>query len=98
MDDDLGPLDTAEDVVPAEGRPKMPIVDEVPACDSAAAVHCARRRQGRMFWRELRECGFLSVPMGKDAGAAFLDHGHGVTDIVKLLRDADTPTARTTRL
>ncbi|MCC6192474.1 MAG: hypothetical protein IT318_25890 [Anaerolineales bacterium] len=80
-------VQTLADILPATTPIRMLIVGKVPAPISVAAGHYFQGRQGRMFWDWLQEYGLLSVPPGKFPDEVLLDHGYGLTDIVKVPRE-----------
>lgn len=77
---------TLADIVPTSGPLKMLIIVKTPAPVSVEAGHYFQGKQGKMFWSKLREYGLLNVPRGRYEDEVLLDHGYGLTDIVKLPR------------
>jgi hypothetical protein len=78
---------TLADVLPESGCLKMLMVAKTPATDSVAAGHYFQGAQGRMLWNRLRDYGLLEVPAGTFEDDVLLNHGYGLTDIVKVPRD-----------
>ena len=66
----------------------MLFVAKVPTPRSVNAGHYFQGRQGQMFWNRLREYGLL-IPTTEFEDDSLLDHGYGLTDIVKVPRDYD---------
>jgi G:T/U-mismatch repair DNA glycosylase len=78
---------TLGDILPAEGPMKMLMIAKTPALASVDAGHYFQGRQGRMFWNRLSDHGLLNVLPPTFEDDALLDHGYGLTDIVKVPRD-----------
>ncbi|HUW11847.1 MAG TPA: uracil-DNA glycosylase family protein [Anaerolineae bacterium] len=74
---------TLQDILPESGPMRMMIIGKTPAPVSVKAGHYLQGRQGRMFWNRLQDYGLLRVPPGKYEDEVLLDHGYGITDIVK---------------
>jgi G:T/U-mismatch repair DNA glycosylase len=77
---------TLSDILPSSGPMKMLIVGKTPALKSVEVGHYFQGQHGTMFWNKLKEYGLLSVPPGKYEDEVLLDHGYGITDIVKVPR------------
>jgi len=78
---------TLADIVPETRPVKMLIVAKTAAPVSVATGHYFQGRQGRMFWNRLKEWNLLDAPTGSFEDDALLDHGYGLTDIVKVPRE-----------
>jgi G:T/U-mismatch repair DNA glycosylase len=77
---------TLSDILPTAGPMKMLIVAKTPAPISVEAGHYFQGRQGRMFWNRLHDYGLLTTPPGAYEDDFLLEHGYGLTDIVKAPR------------
>jgi TDG/mug DNA glycosylase family protein len=77
------PVLTRADIVPERGPLRMLIVGKTPTPSGLAGGHYFQGRQGRMLWRRLAEHGLLEVPAGRFPDEVLLDHGYGITNIVK---------------
>ncbi|SDR62527.1 uracil-DNA glycosylase family protein [Paraburkholderia tuberum] len=77
---------TLRDILPERPGLKVLFVAKTPAPKSVAAGHYFQGRQGRMFWNLLKEHGLFkaTTPFEDDS---LLDHGFGITDIVKVPRE-----------
>jgi mismatch-specific thymine-DNA glycosylase len=80
-------VQTLADILPATGPMKMLIIAKTPAPVSVAAGHYFQGRQGQMFWNRLQDYGLLSVPPDTYPDEVLLDHGYGLTDVVKVPRE-----------
>lgn len=78
---------TLADILPETGPMKMLMVAKTPAPVSVAKGHYFQGRQGRMFWNRLKDWDLLDAPAGSFEDDALLDHGYGLTDIVKVPRE-----------
>ncbi len=74
---------TLQDILPQSGPMRMLIIGKTPAPVSVEAGHYFQGQQGRLFWSRLQEYGLLRVPPGRFEDEVLLDHGYGITDIVK---------------
>lgn len=79
---------TLADVIPSDQPLRMLIVGKAPTPVSVGAGHYFQGRQGRMFWRRLKEYGLLSVPAGDYEDEALALQGFGITNIVKRPHEA----------
>ena len=66
---------------------KMLIIGKCPAPLSVEKGHYFQGRQGRMFWNRLKEHAILQVPPRQFEDDFLIEHGYGITDIVKKPRD-----------
>ena len=86
-------IKTLADILPNKSPIKMLIIGKVPAHISVSAGHYYQGRQGTMFWNKLKDYGLLKYPSGQFEDETLIDHGYGITDIVKIPRDyRDEPT------
>ena len=75
---------------------RMLIIGKRPALVSVEKRYYLQGRQGKMFWKYLSEYGLLNVTVGKYANEEkyedeeLLNHGFGITDIVKVPGEAGT--------
>lgn len=76
---------TLRDILPETPGLKVLFVGKTPAPESVAACHYFQGAQGRMFWNRLKEYGLLK-PTTRYEDDSLLDHGFGITDIVKVPR------------
>ena len=74
---------TLADILPKHGHVRVLLVGKAPTQVSVDAGHYFQGRQGRMFWNRLREHGLLTRRQEAFEDEALLDHGYGMTDIVK---------------
>lgn len=79
------PVQTLRDILPKEPGLRVLFVAKTPAPKSVEAGHYFQGKQGRMFWNRLKEYG-LFVPTTEFEDDSLLDHGFGLTDIVKVPR------------
>src|SRR5207302_1843191 len=77
---------TLADILPNDGSLRMLVVAKTPAPKSVEAGHYFQGKQGQMFWNRLREYGLLRSSPGRFEDEMLLDHGFGLTDIVKVPR------------
>jgi uracil-DNA glycosylase len=83
---------TLKDILPKKPGLRALFVAKTPAPESVAAGHYFQGRQGKMFWNRLRDYRLLQ-PTTSYEDDSLLDHGFGITDIVKLPRHfGDEPT------
>ncbi|NLZ93028.1 MAG: hypothetical protein GX922_03295 [Firmicutes bacterium] len=75
---------TLKDLLPENGPMKMLIVAKTPAPKSVDAGHYFQGKQGKMFWNMLKKYNLLTVPADQFEDDGLLNHGYGITDIVKL--------------
>ena len=76
---------TLADIVPERGPMKMLIIGKTPVPDPSVRVgHYFQGRQGRMLCRKLKAHALLQVPDGCYEDEVLLDHGYGVTDVIKV--------------
>lgn len=80
------PVTTLADILPTAGSLRMLMVAKTPAPISVEAGHYFQGTQGTMFWNRLVEYGLLNVPPGYFHDDVLLEHGYGLTDIVKAPR------------
>jgi len=78
---------TLADILPASGPMRMLIVGKTPALISVEKGHYFQGPQGTAFWNRLRDYGLLTAPPGKHEDEVLLEHGFGITDVVKAPRD-----------
>ncbi len=78
-------VQTLRDILPTRPGLEVLFVAKTPAPVSVAAGHYFQGAQGRMFWNRLKEYGLFNptTPFEDDS---LLDHGFGMTDIVKVPR------------
>jgi G:T/U-mismatch repair DNA glycosylase len=76
---------TLSDILPDPPGLKALFVAKTPAPKSVATGHYFQGRQGRMFWNRLIEYRILH-PTTAYEDESLLDHGYGITDIVKVPR------------
>lgn len=76
---------TLSDILPATPGLRVLFVAKTPAPPSVAAGHYFQGPQGKMFWNRLREYQIMK-PTTKFEDDSLLDHGFGITDIVKVPR------------
>jgi len=79
-------VDTLDDILPKKPGLKILFVAKTPAPISVRVGHYFQGRQGRMFWNKLIEYEILKVPHGDFEDDHLLEHGYGITDIVKVPR------------
>lgn len=77
---------TLRDILPAEPGLLVLFVAKTPALKSVAAGHYFQGSQGKKFWSRLKEYGLLK-PTTAFEDDSLVDHGYGLTDIVKVPRD-----------
>lgn len=72
---------------------KMLIVGKTPPKVTIEAGHYFQGRQGRVFWSMLQRYELLNVPPDKYADEMLIEHGYGITNIVKVSHEyQDEPT------
>ncbi|MBM3470648.1 MAG: hypothetical protein FJX73_07650 [Armatimonadetes bacterium] len=76
---------TLRDLLPDPAGLKVLFVAKTPAPVSVQACHYFQGTQGTMFWNRLRKYRIL-VPTACFEDDSLLDHGFGITDIVKVPR------------
>lgn len=81
---------TLADIVPSSGPTRMLIVGKTPSPVSVAAGHYYQGRHGRFLWSTLTAWGLLAVPDGRHEDEVLVEHGHGITDVVKVPRQPGT--------
>ena len=77
---------TLRDILPETPGLKALFVAKTPAPISVAAGHYFQGKHGQQFWARLKKYGIL-YPSTKFEDDCLLDHGFGLTDIVKKPRD-----------
>jgi len=77
---------TLADIVPERGPMRRLIVAKTPAPISVEKGHYFQGKQGQMFWKKLRDYELIRTPDGEQPDDFLLDHGFGITDIVKIPR------------
>src|SRR3989304_4445702 len=85
LDVDGHEVRTLRDILPNTPGLKALFVGKTPAPVSVAAGHYFQGRQGHMFLSRLKKYGLLK-PTTRFEDDSFLDHGYGLTDIVKVPR------------
>jgi TDG/mug DNA glycosylase family protein len=82
---------TLGDILPSSAAPGLLalFVAKTPAPPSVEAGHYFQGRQGTSFWNSLKKYGLLSPTTGFEDDL-LLEHGYGLTDIVKVLRAFDS--------
>ncbi|WP_186010711.1 uracil-DNA glycosylase family protein [Burkholderia gladioli] len=78
-------VQTLRDILPAHPGLEVLFVAKTPAPVSVAAGHYFQGAQGKMFWNRLKEYGLFN-PTTRFEDDSLLDHGFGITDIVKVPR------------
>lgn len=78
-------VQTLRDILPAMPGLKALFVAKTPAPKSVAVGHYFQGTQGRAFWNRLREYGLFKSTTEFD-DESLLNHGFGITDIVKVPR------------
>lgn len=76
---------TLQDILPASPGLRVLFVAKTPAPVSVAAGHYFQGKQGQMFWSRLKQYGLLRATTEFEDDS-LLDHGYGLTDIVKVPR------------
>ena len=76
---------TLRDILPAKPGLRVLFVAKTPAPVSVEAGHYFQGSQGRMFWNRLNEYGLLK-PTTAYEDDSLLEHGYGLTDVVKVPR------------
>lgn len=76
---------TLRDILPAKPGLRVLFVAKTPAPVSVEAGHYFQGAQGRMFWNRLKEYGLLKPTTAFDDDS-LLEHGYGLTDIMKVPR------------
>src|SRR4051794_18532650 len=76
---------TLRDILPAVPGLRVLFVAKTPAPVSVEVGHYFQGAHGRAFWRGLRKAGLLN-PTTDFEDDSLLDHGYGITDIVKVPR------------
>ena len=76
---------TLRDILPDKPGLHVLFVAKTPAPVSVKAGHYFQGTQGRMFWNRLKEYGLLR-PTTEFEDDSLLEHGYGLTDIVKVPR------------
>jgi len=76
---------TLRDILPAKPGLRVLFIAKTPALVSADAGHYFQGAQGQMFWNRLKEYGLL-MSTTEFEDDSLLDHGFGLTDIVKVPR------------
>lgn len=74
---------TLADILPAHGPMAMLMVAKTPAPVSVEAGHYFQGQHGTMLWNKLQRTGLLKVPPGMQPDDVLLQHGYGITDLVK---------------
>ena len=78
---------------------KMLIIAKTPAPKSVNAGHYFQGKQGKMFWNMLKKYNLLTVPPNQFEDDELLNHGYGITDIVKKPHEyANEPTGEEYRV
>jgi len=77
---------TLRDILPAAPGLHALFVAKTPAPPSVKAGHYFQGRQGTSFWNSLKKYGLLRWTTGFEDDV-LLDHGYGLTDIVKVPRE-----------
>ena len=80
-------IETLVDILPETPGLKMLIVAKTPTPVSVKAGHYFQGTQGQLMWRQLTAYGILHVPKGDYEDDHLLEHGYGITDIVKVPRN-----------
>lgn len=78
------PVVTLADILPAAGPMRMLIVGKTPASVSVESGHYFQGQQGTMLWKGLQRAGILHVPADVQPDDVLLQHGYGITDLVKM--------------
>jgi G:T/U-mismatch repair DNA glycosylase len=76
---------TLRDILPAFPGLRALFVAKTPAPSSVGVGHYFQGRQGKSFWSSLRKYGLLERTTGFEDDL-LLEHGYGLTDIVKVPR------------
>lgn len=79
-------VQTLSDILPSNGPVKMLIIGKTPAPCSVQKGHYFQGKQGKVFWRHLREHNLLPTPPDKYEDQILLEHGYAITDVVKAPR------------
>lgn len=79
-------VQTLRDILPVRPGLKVLFVAKTPAPVSVEAGHYFQGKQGRIFWNRLKEYGLFN-PTTFFEDDSLLDHGFGMTDIVKVPRE-----------
>ena len=79
-------ITTLADILPEKPGLRILFVAKTPAPISVEAGHYFQGRQGTAFWNMLQRYGLLKVPPGQFQDECLLQHGYGLTDIVKVPR------------
>ena len=86
---------TLRDILPEQPGLRVLFIAKTPTPVSVDAGHYFQGRQGTMFWNMLKRFGLLNVPVGQFQDDYLLQHGYGLTDIVKVPRSyGDEPRDR----
>lgn len=73
----------------------MLMIGKTPAPISVKVGHYFQGRQGLYFWGQLKKYKILNVPLGHYEDEVLLEHGFGLTDIVKVPHEfGNEPTAQ----
>lgn len=86
IETELGEVITLSDILPERSRLRMLLVGKTPAPVSVEAGHYFQGKQGKAFWRLLREYGILAST-SQHEDDALLAQGIGLTDIAKIPRE-----------
>ncbi|WP_432263353.1 uracil-DNA glycosylase family protein [Cupriavidus sp. TMH.W2] len=84
---------TLRDILPERPGLKVLFVAKTPAPVSVDAGHYFQGKHGKAFWNRLMEYGLFN-PTTKFEDDSLLDHGFGITDIVKLPRSYGSEPSR----
>lgn len=76
---------TLRDLLPETPGLRVLFIAKTPAPESVEIGHYFQGKQGRSFWRMLKEYGLLR-PTTDFEDDSFLDHEYGITDIAKIPR------------
>ena len=77
---------TLRDILPTAPGLRVLFVGKVPAPVSVEVGHYFQGKQGRIFWKILKEKGLLQQTTDYEDDS-LLQHGYGITDIVKVPRE-----------
>jgi len=86
MEQDGKTVMTLKYILPDGEQLRMLIVGKTPVPESVAVGHYFQGRQGRMFWNRLKHYRILETPEGEFEDDYLLEHGFGITDVVKAPR------------